>query len=125
MRRGFSLVEVLVALLLFQVGILATASMALLAQRHLTRAELTLRGTLEARWIADSLLSQGGEGPEKPGTASFSWGEVRWFPVTLGRRGLRVVATRRGSRDTLAVLHEWAHLADTLLLDPVEEESDP
>ena len=64
MRRGFSLVELLLALLLLQVGILATAGMVLLSQQNFRRAELTLRGLLEAGWIADSLARAGGGGPK-------------------------------------------------------------
>jgi type II secretory pathway pseudopilin PulG len=105
MRRGFSLVELLLALLLFQVGLLATAGMVFLSQQNFRRAELTLRGMLEAGWIADS-LARAGEG--EAGTASFPWGEIRWSPASSPVPSIRVSAWSPLEGDTLAVV--WSLL---------------
>ena len=62
MRQGFSFLELIVALLVLELGVLAVAGTLLLAQRNMARAELILRGVLEAGWIGDSL--SGAEGAE-------------------------------------------------------------
>jgi type II secretory pathway pseudopilin PulG len=101
MRRGFSLVELLLALLLLQVGILATAGMVLISQQNFRRAELTLRGLLEAGWIADSLARAGGG---ESGTISFPWGEIRWSPESAPVPSIRASAWSALEGDTLAVV---------------------
>jgi hypothetical protein len=118
MSRGFSLVELTIALVLLQVGILATAGMILQAQRDMTRAELVVRGVLDSQRVGDSLLALGGGMLSWRGTASTPWGEVEWSPSDLGSGGLRLIAHRRDQADTLAVLHRWPALPDTLFLTP-------
>jgi type II secretory pathway pseudopilin PulG len=118
MKRGFSLVELTIALVLLQVGILATAGMILQAQRDLTRAELVVRGVLDAQRVGDSLLALGGEGPPGRGTVSTLWGEVAWSPANPGSGGVRLVARRLDEGDTLAVLSRWPALPDTLFEAP-------
>jgi hypothetical protein len=88
-NRGFSLVELIFALLILQVGVLATAGMFLISQQSLRRAELTLRGVLEAGWVADSLVMMGAVGS---GKTSPLWGELLWSPVSTPVQGLRVSA---------------------------------
>ena len=68
MTRGHSLLELVLALLLFQVGLLAAAGLVHLSQVNFRRAELTVRATLEADWIGDSLLA---EGALAPGVSTF------------------------------------------------------
>lgn len=99
---GFSLLELVLALLIFQIGILGVAGMVLTSQRTLTRAHLVLRGTLEGRGLADSLLAEGAEGA---GEMLRPWGGLAW--ANEGSRGLKVVATTRGGRDTLAIIRTW------------------
>ena len=99
---GFSLLELILALLIFQVGILGVAGMVLTAQRTLTRAHLILRGTLEGREVADSLLHGGAEGQ---GEVVRPWGGLAW--TNEGTLGLKVVATTKGGRDTLAMIRIW------------------
>lgn len=99
---GFSLLELVLALLIFQVGVLGVAGMVLTAQRTLTRAHLLLRGTLEGRQVADSLLAGGAEGA---GEVARPWGGLAW--TDEGRRGMKVVATTKGGADTLAVIRAW------------------
>lgn len=99
---GFSLLELVLALLIFQIGVLGVAGMVLTAQRTLTRAHLILRGTLDGRGMADSLLA---EGTEEAGEMVRPWGGLAW--TNEGPRGLKVVATTRGGRDTLAIIRIW------------------
>jgi hypothetical protein len=70
---------------------------------------------VEAEWIGDSVLR--GEVTDGAGSGSsvYSWGKVDWTPADLGLGGLRLVASRRGGEDTLAVVFVWPPLADTLL----------
>jgi hypothetical protein len=101
MREGFSLVELIIALLLFQVGLFSTAGLVLLAQRNMVRARLTLRAVTEGGWVADSLVE---EGARSPGSLPRPWGEISWIPDPEGLGGVKVFATGPGTGDTLAVL---------------------
>jgi len=115
MRRGFSIIELLMALLVLQVGLLATAGTVFLAQRNLARAELMTRGVLAARRVADSLaggVSGGG------GALSFPWGDVVWGPGAGSPPGTRVVAVSTLQGDTLAVVMAWGSGPDSLELRP-------
>jgi Tfp pilus assembly protein PilV len=108
--RGYSLVELIFALLIFQVGVLGVAGMILTAQQSLTRAQLILRGTLEARMTGDSLLAEGVEGS---GESVRPWGALAW---TRGGTGeLKVVAVTAGGGDTLAVLRIWPPVRDAMV----------
>lgn len=101
-RHGSSLLELILALLLFEVGLLAVAGMVLLGQRTLTRAQLTMRGTVAARRVGDSLLATGAMGE---GEIARPWGGLRWVAREDG--GFIIVATAGDRSDTLAYLHFW------------------
>ena len=111
MKRGFSLVELVIALLLLQVGLLATSGMFLLSQQNLRRAELTLRGVLEAGIVADSLAVAG---TYDPGEAAYDWGGLSWSPVIQPVRGLRVAAWVPVENDTLAAVLGFPPIPSTL-----------
>ena len=113
--RGFSLIELLVALLILQVGLLATAGMIFLAQENLARAERMTRGLLEARRLADSLVREGQTGS---GQLTYPWGEVRWEAGPSPFPGVRVLALSPGSEDTLAVASAFLPPPDSLLWRP-------
>jgi len=100
-NRGFSLVELVLALLILEIGVLATVGMVLLSQQNLRRAELTLRGVLEAGIVGDSLATAG---VVAPGKASLLWGDLLWFPVSTPVQGLRVSAWVPLEGDTLAAV---------------------
>ena len=76
LRSGFTLVEILVAIVVLQVGLLGVVGTLLLASRTLRRAELTEWAVAEVQRTADSLLAIGaGTGG---GQASSGPGELRW-----------------------------------------------
>lgn len=104
MRNGFSLVELVFALLVFQVGMLGTAALVFLAQRSMLRAELTVRAVLETSWVADSLSRSGEAGA---GTLDYPWGRLSWARSADRLGGIEVVAVSPEGRDTLAVARGW------------------
>ena len=115
MRNGFSLIEVVLALLLLQVGVLATVGMVFLSQENFRRAELTLRGVLEAAWTADSITRAGGGGP---GATLRPWGEIAWVGMGSPVPGFRVSAYSDLEADTLVTVLALPPLRGPLLLWP-------
>ena len=111
MSRGFSLVELVLALLLLEIGVLATVGMFVLAQQNLRRAELTLRGVLEARVIGDSLAMVG---TVASGKTSFPWGDLLWSPVSTPVQGLRVSVWVPVEGDTLAAVLSFPPMDSTI-----------
>lgn len=77
MRKGFTLVEVLVALVLLEVGLLGVVGTLVLAARTLARAELEERGVAEVERVLDSLSAAGVSSGE--GRSPVRGGEVRWW----------------------------------------------
>jgi prepilin-type N-terminal cleavage/methylation domain-containing protein len=74
-RRGFTLVEVLMAVLVLEVGFVGVAGTLLLAARTMRRAESLERAVTEAAWLYDSVSSLGDAGAgEIPAGA----GRLRW-----------------------------------------------
>ena len=57
MRGGFTLIEVVVAVLVLQVGMLGALGMLVVAARTLTRAETLTWAVAEAEGVADSLVA--------------------------------------------------------------------
>lgn len=117
-RKGFSLIEVLIGLLLLEIGLLATGGMIFQAQQNLTRAALSTRAVLQARRTADSLVRVGDLGG---GHRSVPWGELRWTGVSGGPPGIQVVAVGWVPEDTLAIAMAWADPPDSLLWKPAGE----
>lgn len=95
------MIEVIVGFLILQVGILAVFGMILLSQRSFQRAELTMRGVLEAGWIADSLFHSGSSGR---GSLDRPWGEISWSEESMPVRGLRLSLWSQTQGDTLVRL---------------------
>jgi Tfp pilus assembly protein PilV len=83
MSRGFSLVEVVVALLIFQVGVLATMTLTLSALETLRTAEEIERAVTALRLVADSIGTRSvtGSGEASSGPVIVRWrraaGDVR------------------------------------------------
>lgn len=82
-RSGFTLVEILVALVVLEVGLLGVVATLTLAARILTRAELEEAGTSEVERVLDSLAALGVTPGE--GTVPSRWGRVEWTTTTGGR----------------------------------------
>ena len=98
--RGFTLVEVLVALLLFEVGVLGMVGTLVLASRTLGAAERLDRAVVETQRVVDSLASA----PSRmSGTATFPGGLLSW-DVAVGMEPLLVTAVDLDG-DTLLRLH--------------------
>lgn len=97
-RRGFTLVEVIVALVLLTVGLLAALSMTSLAARTLGEARRISLAAAAAESLADSLVgAPGGAGDGAGwGTREHDWGVLRWEP---GERAgeVRIVARAWGA----------------------------
>ncbi|HSW31859.1 MAG TPA: prepilin-type N-terminal cleavage/methylation domain-containing protein [Longimicrobiales bacterium] len=77
-RRGFTLVEVLVALVVFEVGLLGVVGTLWLAAATLARAERTERGVAQLERLYDSLASVAAPAS---GTLVAPSGTVRWRPA--------------------------------------------
>jgi len=74
-RGGFSLVEVLFALVVLEVGILGVLAMTLQAQKTLLAAVALENASRAVEWLADSLSSTGWGGP---GSIETGQGLIRW-----------------------------------------------
>lgn len=114
---GFSLLELIIALLLFEIGLLAVAGMILVAQITLKRSALILRGTVEAVRAGDSLLEAGVGGE---GEMELGWGWIRWAPPSSAEGGLQVWALAPDRIDTLAALRVWPPPGFQPLLEGIE-----
>jgi prepilin-type N-terminal cleavage/methylation domain-containing protein len=96
-RRGFTLVEVVVALTVLAVGLLGAVGTLLAAQRALLSAErLHLAGQAGAG-VADSLLAERAAGA---GRLDAEWGALRW---SADDGGVRIIAEDPAG----ATLLEW------------------
>jgi len=106
-RAGSSLLELLIALLIFQVGLLGVAGMLLTAQRVLGRSQLIMRGTLALVRTGDSLQAEAGAegGAVAAGEKEEPWGTVSWLPGGEGE--LHLLATGGEASDTLSSLTIW------------------
>ncbi len=74
-RDGFSLVEIVVALVVFEVGILGVVTMTLQAQKTLLAAAALESASGAVEWLADSLSFAGWDGP---GSMEIEQGLLRW-----------------------------------------------
>ncbi len=74
-RGGFSLVEVMVALVVFEVGLLGVLAMILQAQKTLLAAAAMESASRAVEWLADSLSFAGWGGP---GSIETEQGLIRW-----------------------------------------------
>ncbi|MEX2467733.1 MAG: prepilin-type N-terminal cleavage/methylation domain-containing protein [Gemmatimonadota bacterium] len=76
--RGFTLVEVVVALVLLEIGVLGVVGTFVIASRTMARAEVLERATLTVERVADSLSVDGMAGD---GSSPFRGGIVVWNGV--------------------------------------------
>jgi len=79
--RGFTLVEVVVALLLLEVAVLGVVGTLVLARRTLTEAEALERAVTGVERVVDSLMASG---PMVEGEDAHAWGRVTWVSLSDG-----------------------------------------
>ncbi|MGD2070864.1 MAG: hypothetical protein PVI57_19490 [Gemmatimonadota bacterium] len=85
-RPGFSLVEIVVALIVLELGLLAVVGLSVLAARTLAEAAELQRATGALEVVVDSLLEAGSW---SPGERSLPPHRVRWWRET-GQLRVRV-----------------------------------
>ncbi len=90
-RGGFSLVEVLIALVVFDVGFLGVLAMTLQAQKTLLAAVELESAARAVEWLADSLSFSSWDGP---GSIETERGLIRW---TREANGLVTVMFQGGA----------------------------
>ncbi len=103
--RGFTLLEVVVALLVLEVAVVGVVGALALASSTLTQAEVLERAVAEAQGVLDSLA--GTRGPRADSTVH-PWGSVSWLVDDSARVGIR--ATSRTGEvliDLSSVLPSW------------------
>lgn len=89
-RGGFSLVEVVVALVVFEVGVLGVLAMTFEAQKTLLAATALESSSRAVEWLADSISFTGWGGP---GSIETERGWIRW---TRDADGLVTVSFQGG-----------------------------
>lgn len=85
-RAGFTLVEVVVALLILDVGLLGAMGLIVLAQRTLAEADLVERGVADLEGVLDSL---GWAAQPGGGARDVQAGRIEWSVGADGTLGLR------------------------------------
>lgn len=101
-RTGFTLVEVVVALLVFEVGVMGVVGLVALSGRLLGRAALTERAVYGAQQVVDSVADAPRGGP---GERPFPGGRLNWSTSDAGRglRRVRVQAVDSAGRTLLSL----------------------
>lgn len=89
--RGFTLVELLVALVVLEVGLLGVVGTLVLASGTLAGAEALERLVDEAGAVRDSLAAVAEPGP---GSRETPWGALRWDGVEDGAVELELTPTK-------------------------------
>ncbi len=103
---GFTLAEVIVSLLVLEVGVLGTAGTLFIAQRTLSRAEAEERGVCEVERVLDSL----GAGAEPgAGARAALEGTTSWSLASDGHLRVRYASTTWGVVVSLEALVPVSH----------------
>jgi prepilin-type N-terminal cleavage/methylation domain-containing protein len=114
-RPGFSLVELIVALTVLAVGLLALAGTSALAQRSFASAQATERAVRAAATVIDSLLR---EPDPAPGSRALYGAVVHWTVTADGPR-------TRFSTDVVvhdgAIMHRFGFTSERLSWRPPGE----
>jgi type II secretory pathway pseudopilin PulG len=87
-RAGFTLLEVVVALLVLEIAVVGAVGLLVLASSTLSRAERLERATALAEGVLDSLAA---EDAPAGGSASYGAGEVAWTVDAAGEVALIAV----------------------------------
>lgn len=94
MNRGFTLLEVVVALLVLEVAVLAGVGTLALASNVLAEAQQIERAVALAEGVLDSLQALPGPDPGGEGRAGYAGGSVEWSVDEAGAVVLRATDTR-------------------------------
>ncbi len=89
MRGGFTLLEVLIALLILEIAVLGVLGTVVVTGQTLGRAALLERAVAKAEGVVDSL---DGAATLESGERAFADGEVAWTVTDSGLVVVRVVA---------------------------------
>jgi prepilin-type N-terminal cleavage/methylation domain-containing protein len=110
-NRGFSLVEILVAVTLLGVAMMSLAGAATLGLSQMGKARQDLHYSADVQHIADSLVGRGWN-KVTSGSSTIRGRPVSWTVTTINANSEKVdvVVTRRGQADATAVY------ADTVTL---------
>ena len=90
MSTGFTLLEVVVALLLLELAVVGAVGTLAVASRTLAEAEHLERAVMEAEGVLDSLAGVSGA---ESGSRTFSGGGLEWSVDEAGAVVLRAVRT--------------------------------
>jgi prepilin-type N-terminal cleavage/methylation domain-containing protein len=109
--RGFSLVEILVAVTLLGVAMMSLAGAATLGLSQMGKARQDLHYSADVQQIADSLVGRGWN-KVSSGSAMIRGRPVSWTVTTISPNAERVdvVVTRRGQADAAAVYSDTVAL---------------
>ena len=114
-RKGFSLIEVLVAMSLLSVVLLSLAGGATAALTQMGKARQDLAYSADVQQIADSLVSAGWKNVI-PGSATMRGRNISWDvePVNEKSDKVTIVVDRRGHANTYVVYSDTValYLAD-------------
>jgi prepilin-type N-terminal cleavage/methylation domain-containing protein len=95
MRRGFTLIEVVIALVVLELAVVGAAGLFVIASATLVGAERMERAAALAEGLLDSLAA---ESVPAPGEARLGWGDVRW---NVGAGGELTLVALGPAGDTL------------------------
>jgi prepilin-type N-terminal cleavage/methylation domain-containing protein len=112
-NRGFSLVEVIIAMTLLSVAIMSLAGAAALGMTQMTKARQDLQYSADVQQVADSLVGLGWNHVAS-GSSTIRGRPVSWTVSTVnsGSQRLDLIVQRRGQASVTTVYQD----TDTLFL---------
>jgi prepilin-type N-terminal cleavage/methylation domain-containing protein len=104
-KEGFSLVEVMIAMVLFALGIMSLAGAATLGLSQMGGARQDLQYSADVQQIADSLVNLGFNGAST-GTCTIRGRPVNWTVSSVSPRAQRIdVVVERQGQANMAVIY--------------------
>ncbi len=110
-KRGFSLVEVIIAMTLLSVAIMSLAGAAALGLSQMTKARQDLQYSADVQQVADSLVGLGWNHVAS-GSSSIRGRPVSWTVSTVnaGSQKLDLIVERRGQASVATVYQDTVTL---------------
>jgi prepilin-type N-terminal cleavage/methylation domain-containing protein len=110
-RRGFSLVEVIIAMTLLSVAIMSLAGAAALGLNQMSKARQDLQYSADVQQVADSLVGVGWNRVAS-GSATVRGRPVSWTVSTInpGSQKLDIIVQRRGQASVTTVYQDTVTL---------------